>query len=77
MSTESKKEYARKRRELDKEISRTKLEAGLRFMTGRVSQETLEARLAEIPEDTRDLTARLMGDPLPGRRAIDRREASQ
>lgn len=30
------------------------------------------ARLAEIPEDTRDLTAFLFGDPLPGRRAIDR-----
>jgi hypothetical protein len=27
-----------------------------------------------IPADTRDLTARLMGDPIPGRRAIDRRQ---
>jgi hypothetical protein len=32
-----------------------------------------ERRLAEIPPDTRDLTARLMGDPLPGRRSIDRK----
>lgn len=36
----------------------------------------LEARidirdLPPIPEDTRDLTARTFGDPLPGRRAID------
>lgn len=31
-------------------------------------------RLAEIPPDTRDNTARLMGDPLPGRRAIDKRD---
>lgn len=30
------------------------------------------ARLAEIPEDTRDLTAFFFGDPIPGRRAIDR-----
>lgn len=29
------------------------------------------ARLAEIPADTRDLTACICGDPLPGRRAID------
>ena len=28
--------------------------------------------LAEVPPDTRGLTAKLMGDPLPGRRAIDR-----
>lgn len=31
------------------------------------------ARVAEIPPDTRDLTARFFGDPLPGRRALDRR----
>jgi hypothetical protein len=31
-----------------------------------------ERRLREIPPDTRDLTARLMGDPIPGRRALDR-----
>jgi hypothetical protein len=34
-------------------------------------QADVDARLAEIPEDTRDLTGRLMGDPLPGRRALD------
>lgn len=28
---------------------------------------------AEIPPDTRDLTARMFGDPIPGRRAIDKR----
>lgn len=27
---------------------------------------------AEIPDDTRDVTARIMGDPLPGRSALDR-----
>ena len=30
------------------------------------------ARLAEIPPDTRTVTGILCGDPLPGRRAIDR-----
>lgn len=39
---------------------------------GRPSPEDIAARLAEIPEDTRDLTGRLMGDPLPGRSAQDR-----
>lgn len=29
--------------------------------------------MAEIPEDTRDYTARHFGDPLPGRSALDRR----
>lgn len=29
--------------------------------------------LPPVPEDTRDLTGRLMGDPLPGRSALDRR----
>lgn len=30
-----------------------------------------DARLKTVPEDTRDLTALICGDPLPGRRAID------
>lgn len=38
----------------------------------RVPAEDVAARLAEIPEDTRTITGRLFGDPLPGRRAIDR-----
>lgn len=29
------------------------------------------SRLATVPEDTRTLTGRICGDPLPGRRAID------
>jgi transposase-like protein len=34
------------------------------------------ARLAQlIPEDTRTLTGRFCGDPLPGRSALDRRQA--
>lgn len=32
-------------------------------------------RVAEIPHDTRSLTARMFGDPLPGRSALDRRSA--
>lgn len=37
--------------------------------------EKLERLLATIPHDDRDLTARLFGDPLPGRSALDQREA--
>lgn len=33
---------------------------------------TVAARRAEIPDDTRGLTARVLGDPLPGRSALDR-----
>lgn len=33
-------------------------------------------RIAEIPPDTRNLTARLLGDPLPGRSALDRKARS-
>lgn len=36
----------------------------------------LEARLAEIPDDTRTTTARVFGDPLPGRSALDQRRAA-
>lgn len=32
--------------------------------------------LASIPSDTRKLTERVFGDPLPGRSALDRREKS-
>lgn len=42
--------------------------------SSRVDPDVVAARLAEIPEDTRTITARICGDPLPGRRAIDRFE---
>jgi hypothetical protein len=34
-----------------------------------------ERLLREVPPDTRDLTSRICGDPVKGRRAIDRRQA--
>lgn len=37
----------------------------------RPSPEDIERGFRAIPKDTRDLTAQLCGDPLPGRRAID------
>lgn len=40
--------------------------------TNRKIREDAAFRMDEIPADTRDLTARLLGDPLPGRRALDK-----
>lgn len=45
-------------------------------VNSRVPSETIEARLAEIPDDTRSKTARVFGDPLPGRSALDMRRAA-
>jgi hypothetical protein len=42
----------------------------------RAPVEDVAARLAEIPQDTRTQGQRLMGDPLPGRSALDRRAVS-
>lgn len=38
---------------------------------GRPTNEEYRRKIREIPPDTRDLCARLMGDPLPGRSALD------
>jgi hypothetical protein len=42
----------------------------------RVTPEDWAARLAEIPEDTRDLTARVFGDPIPNDRRRRRNEGA-
>lgn len=42
-------------------------------MDRRQVRQDVEARIAEIPADTRGLTARICGDPLPGRSALDGR----
>lgn len=46
----------------------------IRHATGvRLDPKEIAAALATVPPDTRDHTARLMGDPLPGRSALERR----
>lgn len=35
----------------------------------------IAARLAKVPPGTRSLSARLLGDPLPGRSALDKRNS--
>lgn len=42
---------------------------------GRLRVDEIEARLSEIPDDTRDLTGRVFGDPLPQRSALFQRAA--
>lgn len=41
----------------------------------RSRRDEADRRMAEIPEDTRSVSQRIMGDPLPGRSALDNRNA--
>jgi hypothetical protein len=41
---------------------------------GEAKRHEYETRYREIPEDTRDLTGRIFGDPLPGRSALTRKQ---
>jgi hypothetical protein len=59
----------------NREMSASKRAAGVTFLHGRVDEKVAAARLAEIPPDTRNLTQRIAGDPLPGRSALDRRNS--
>lgn len=43
---------------------------------GTLMEAEWKRQMAEIPDDTRDLTARTFGDPLPGRSALDRKHSS-
>jgi hypothetical protein len=70
---ESKREYERKKR---KEMVGFKHWGVVPIVQKKPEPEELRARLAEIPPDTRDLTALIFGDPIPGRRALDRRQSA-
>lgn len=52
------------------------LKAGRENAMGMSAKDDAAARLAEIPEDTRTLTQRICGDPLPGRDALSRAKLS-
>lgn len=45
-----------------------------RGAAGKMNRVMEQILISQIPKDTRGLTARLMGDPLPGRSALDRRQ---
>lgn len=64
--------YAARRRE-----SINKAREQRRLTSAAISQRReVDASRSEVPTDTRDLTARLFGDPLPGRSALDQRGVS-
>jgi hypothetical protein len=63
--------YVRERTNLARAIKRGN-DVAATFRYQPPSEQDLAARLAEIPRDTRSLTGRLCGDPLPGRSAFDR-----
>lgn len=59
--------FTDRRNREQREASAAKKAAGLRHQaTFSVTKMDFEARLAEIPPDTRSLTQRLCGDPIPG-----------
>lgn len=68
------KVQARDRHDL-REVSANRRAAGLRShaYVARPDERDVAARLAEIPPDTRNLTQRLCGDPLPMRSALYRK----
>lgn len=61
------KRHYRKRKDIMDGIAREKE----RRVFIRPTQRVDETKLPPVPPDTRDLTAWLLGDPVPGRRAID------
>lgn len=54
----------------NRDMARSKAAAGVTRLHGHVNEAVAAARLAEIPTDTRNLTQRICGDPLPGRDAL-------
>ena len=70
------RDYKRGRRQ---ELKRTdKPEAIRRPYQGKTWKEFRpdDRHLPKVPPDTRDLTARMLGDPLPGRSALDKRHGA-
>ena len=65
--------YADRKEERAKQIVHEPLQAG-RVADFRSVKAAAIERLADVPKDTRNLTARLLGDPLPGRSAWDQRK---
>ena len=78
LNIEDKRRYAREWRRRDRARRDARGEDRRTYRVGHKVESAIAlpdvlARLAEIPADTRSLTARLFGDPLPGRAALDHR----
>ena len=67
-----------KRDAINREMSASRKAAGLtQHVTKNNQAERDWLRLVSlIPKDTRDVTARIFGDPLPGRSAFDQKQQS-
>lgn len=67
-------EYAERRKQLNNEARRRRrgktVELEIHRVDARPSPAEAAAAIASVPKDTRDLTARMLGDPLPGRSAL-------
>lgn len=64
-------DHKRRRNADNRAMTAAKKAAGLTYAS-RIDAADVAARLAEIPPDTRSLTGRMFGDPLPGRSALAR-----
>lgn len=63
-------------RQYEKEAAENRRRAGITHMEKNTAAERdWRSHLQTIPRDTRDLTGRIMGDPLPGRSALDQARA--
>lgn len=63
---------------MQREVSGAKRAAGLTYNVGKrdtQAEDGWRRQMAVYPRDTRNLTARVFGDPLPGRSALDMRRA--
>lgn len=69
--------FFERRKSEQREVSAAKRAAGLMFPETRIPEEDIEARFAEIPSDTRSLTARLFGDPMYERSALYHKRSAQ
>jgi hypothetical protein len=73
MTTAKRRLQEQYRRETN-EVMAAKRAAGLKNLAGQSRMHEDARRLMdEVPQDTRDLTARLFGDPLPQRSALAQR----
>lgn len=78
---EARREYMREYHRLWRRKERKNNRMGFRPSSAwkksdeKVEKKELLERWAEVPVDTRTLTQRICGDPLPGRSALERRGA--
>lgn len=68
--------YRDKRNQQLREAQARRDNRPLTDLTARIADDQLERLRATVPRDTRGFTARVCGDPLPGRSALDKYRAN-